>query len=58
MKKYILIIIMAAMTLISVTANAQSVITCEQDSPESCNTGNDGASIVRMPSSLTSYTNV
>ncbi len=46
------------MALFSVTANAQSVITCEQDRAESCNPGNDGAAIVRMPTSLTSYTSV
>jgi hypothetical protein len=50
--------IMAVMALFSVTANAQSVITCEQDRAESCNPGNDGAAIVRMPTSLTSYTSV
>ena len=56
MKKYIIIIFMAVMTLFSMTANAQSVIRCEQDSPESCDPGNDGAAIVRIPSSLSSYT--
>ena len=46
------------MALFPVVANAQSVISCEQDSPESCNPGNDGAAIVRMPTNLTSYTTV
>ncbi len=58
MKKYILIIIMAAMALFPAVANAQSVISCEQDRPESCDPGNDGAAIVRMPTALTSYTTV
>ena len=58
MKKYIVIMIMAVMALFTVTANAQSVIRCEQDRPESCNPGEDGAAIVRMPTSLVSYTSV
>ena len=46
------------MALFPAVANAQSVISCEQDRPESCDPGNDGAAIVRMPTALTSYTTV
>ena len=56
MKKYI-IMFLAALFL-SAMASAQSVISCEQDRAESCSPGNDGAAIVRMPSSLVSYTTV
>ena len=46
------------MALFPAVANAQSVISCEQDRLESCDPGNDGAAIVRMPTALTSYTTV
>ena len=49
---------MAVMVFFSGTAKAQSVIYSEQDRPESCQPGNDGAAIVRIPSSLSSYTSV
>ena len=47
-----------AMTLLPVVSNAQQTITCEQTHRESCKPGNDGAAIVRIPPSLTSYTSV
>ena len=56
MKKYI--IMMAVTALFSVTANAQSVITCQQVREESCTPGNDGAASVTIPSTLNSYCTV
>ena len=53
MKKYILILIMAATTLLPAVTSAQ--ITCQQVRPESCNPGNDGAASVTMPSAMYSY---